>query len=724
MYLLYDVIQLRRSSLGNAMLVKRQNWRSVRDDIASLTVDQLQTAATAVSNGQPIENPAVRRLQQGLTTIGMRVPESFSQKLMMRSEIKGLIVRGAEPAIWATINPSDLRNPVVLILAGMEIPSDALPAATAAIRHAAATSNPVAVAQFFNHVCEAIFDGLIQSGTGRIGILGRVANHCGVVETNGRGMLHLHVLIWLTGNLAFGTLRERLVQDDAFAQRGIRDLESIIVHSINSENDSIPESGPANTPPSSKDPGSDDEYHQRLTADSNAVAGKTQIHSSNHTATCFKYRQRGHGKSACRFGMPRDLRTHSEVDELGVIHLTRNNGWVNPWNPAIASCIRSNHDVSWIPTTTKCLALIYYLTNYATKDDVSPHQMLVKAALLKQSMDKARTTQTPDAADMRFRKMDMDQFALRCFNTLSHDREISGVQIANSLLQLPTYYTRNYNFVQVNLWWLRRYVQTAIESTGSLFDGSPEFTGEEECTFQPRDTAPVSRFDNYKWRGPDLADLSFFEYCMLVDVKRRSDATVSDVEFDANHPKSNTHVQRMVRTKSQVKTVSFNGQFSQYQTQEEGVRGGHPNTAAIKNDLAEVQLGFSSHGTNCRPCFNNMHLSMTRNGMPVREYGTLLSPPFRPTIATSPGTWNSFGNPERMQWLTPPSVTQRHYLRTTSTMMLTTWTLPISTWMPKSLKILHSRNSPLRPYFRHTIPSLHLGARIFMPPATVFISYR
>ncbi|KAH6974061.1 hypothetical protein EDB80DRAFT_831121, partial [Ilyonectria destructans] len=51
-------------------------------------------------------------------------------------------------------------------------------------------------------------------------------------------------------------------------------------------------------------------------------------------------------------------------------------------------------------------------------------------------------------------------------------------------------------------------------------------------------------------------------------------------------------LQRMARTESQVKTVSLNGQFSQYQIQEEGVRGGHPNTTAIKNDLAEVQLGF------------------------------------------------------------------------------------------------------------------------------------
>ena len=265
MYLLYDVIQLRQSSLGHTLLVKRRNWRSVRDDIASLTVDQLQNAAKAVSNGQPIDEPAIRKLQRDLTTIGMQVPESLSQKLMMRSQIRGLIVRGGMPAIWATINPSDLRNPLVLILAGIEIPEETLPAANAAIRHAAATSNPVAVAQFFNHVCKAIFDGLIQSHTGRIGILGQVANHYGVVETNGRGMLHLHALIWLEGNLEFNNLRDRLLQDGDFARRVIRYLESIIVQSINLDIDSSStETGAANTSPPSKGPESDDEFYQRL----------------------------------------------------------------------------------------------------------------------------------------------------------------------------------------------------------------------------------------------------------------------------------------------------------------------------------------------------------------------------------------------------------------------------------------------------------------------------
>ena len=91
MYLLYDVLQLRSSSLGNTLLVKRQDWKSTKEDIASLTFDQLQTAAKSIANGQQIDNPIIQRLQRALTTIGMQVPESFSQKLKMRSKIRGLI---------------------------------------------------------------------------------------------------------------------------------------------------------------------------------------------------------------------------------------------------------------------------------------------------------------------------------------------------------------------------------------------------------------------------------------------------------------------------------------------------------------------------------------------------------------------------------------------------------------------------------------------------------
>ncbi|KAJ5111789.1 hypothetical protein NUU61_001419 [Penicillium alfredii] len=573
-------------------LVKRRYWRSAADDIASLTVDQLQKAAEAIASGQNTNDPVIQRLQQHIVTVGMNVPGSFSQKLRMRSEIRGLIVRYGMPAFWITINPSDLRNPLVLTLAGVECPGSISARALAATRDTAATSNPVAVAEFFHCVCEAVLRGLLATGTGQLGILGDLSNHYGVVETNGRGMLHMHALLWLRGNLAFTTLRNRVLNDSEFAARMIRYLEATIIQSIDDTIPHDPEVNLPSTPPSAKEMETDTEFFLRLWSDSNSVAKTTQIHSKHHLSTCFKYRQRGSGKDACRFGMPRDLIPISKVDDFGLIQLARNHPWTNPWNPAIASCVRSNHDISWIPTVSKSLSLIYYITNYATKDDVSPWQIVAKAALLKQRIERAQAAESPTTTDLRLQKTGLDNFALRCFNTLSHDREISGVQVASILLNLPTYYTINYNFKRINLWWLRQYMRHIIEPTNVRSDSSSASLDEEPCTYEAGSTGPISIFDNYRWRGPHLACLTLFEYCMLVRTKHVRDAIVDDVDFDSSHPQSKTHVQRLARTSSQIATVTFNGQLTEFQASEDAVPGGHPKMVASMNDLAEILLGL------------------------------------------------------------------------------------------------------------------------------------
>ena len=74
MYLLYEVIQLRKSSLGHTLLTKRQNWWSTKSDIESLTVEQLQDTVQAVANRQMINNLTIKRLLRDLTAIGTPVP--------------------------------------------------------------------------------------------------------------------------------------------------------------------------------------------------------------------------------------------------------------------------------------------------------------------------------------------------------------------------------------------------------------------------------------------------------------------------------------------------------------------------------------------------------------------------------------------------------------------------------------------------------------------------
>lgn len=47
--------------------------------------------------------------------------------------------------------------------------------------------------------------------------------------------------------------------------------------------------------------------------------------------------------------------------------------------------------------------------------------MLAKAALLKESIKKAKVAEPLTATDLRLRKKGVNNFALRCFNALSHD---------------------------------------------------------------------------------------------------------------------------------------------------------------------------------------------------------------------------------------------------------------------------------------------------------------
>jgi hypothetical protein len=232
MFLIYDVLRLRKTALGYGLLAKRKDWGRIQKDLDLLTPERIQAAIKACSNHQISDDPVIKSLLYLLRSVGTYEPHSFGDKLHMRAEMKGVLVLLGMAWIWLTLNPSDLRNPLVLQLAGVSLSNEALPNATDCLQKVAMTSNPVAVAQFFHYISNAIFRNLLRSDSNELGILGNVSGHYGVVETNGRGMLHLHSLIWLSGNFTFEDLRARVLNDTDFRQRLIAFLESIVINTV------------------------------------------------------------------------------------------------------------------------------------------------------------------------------------------------------------------------------------------------------------------------------------------------------------------------------------------------------------------------------------------------------------------------------------------------------------------------------------------------------------
>ena len=179
--------------------------------------------------------------------------------------------------------------------------------------------NPAAIAGFFHKVCTGVLEALISPAEGEIGIFGEVSTYFGVVETNGRGMLHLHCLVWLAGNLDFFNLREKMLNDPEFAHRMMDYLDSIISERFDpcESNDGSDEM----SLPSTGEFATDQEYVDALYRYGNAVASKRQMHSQNHNSTCFKYSKKG--AQACRFYFPQPKIEESYIDELGITYLRR-----------------------------------------------------------------------------------------------------------------------------------------------------------------------------------------------------------------------------------------------------------------------------------------------------------------------------------------------------------------------------------------------------------------
>jgi len=586
LYLIYDVLQRRQAALGNSILVKRKDWESARSGISSLTFNRLAAAAKSVLETNTHNDPIILALERQIQTIASQVPQSFARMRANRTHMRALFVDWGMPAFWLTLNPADLRNPLVLKLAGVEISCDDLSREARRIRRCTANMNPVAVAQFFHEICTGVFNALLGADTGRAGILGQVSNYFGVVETNGRGMLHLHCLVWLAGNLEFRYLRERLQNDTIFADKMIRYLKSVIKCSIDLAFENLENLRERLQPHSAKGSETDRAFTYLLHCDSNAVASKRQIHSKNHSQTCFKYCK--NGSRECRFLFPRQLVAKAHVDGYGVVQLERNNQWVNPWNPTLSSVLRSNHDISFIPTVTKALAAVYYMTNYATKYDVSQYQLILAAAILKRAIEDARSAAVPSETQLRIRSQDMDKFALRAFNRLACDREISGPQAASCLLGLPDYYTLPTKIRRLNLCRLRYRFEHIVMGRSGAF-----WAGDEQAKVTSAKKAPPNFFDHYYWRGPSFISFCVYEYFKLVTIKPKTLATSKDISFLPQHPNYENRIQSYSeKTSASSYTVALIGSLSENQALEDSVRGGHPETEAMQNELALILLAL------------------------------------------------------------------------------------------------------------------------------------
>ena len=144
---------------------------------------------------------------------------SNQARVKCRVELHAQIFSAGLPYILITINPCDLHHPLAMKFAGVDLDIDHLipdmmPGSQE--RAAIVASHPVGIPQFFNKLIESVLSTLIgynhQQHRSHPGgaVLGEIEAYYGTVEESGRGALHLHMLLWLGGNVNPSGLRQSI----------------------------------------------------------------------------------------------------------------------------------------------------------------------------------------------------------------------------------------------------------------------------------------------------------------------------------------------------------------------------------------------------------------------------------------------------------------------------------------------------------------------------------
>lgn len=429
----FGVCQKRQVCRASVLQMKRGCYMRHQNLLSTITAEDLTIASREETRGVPFSSPAVRTLRSQLSAVKTKVQGSDESRMSVRGKIWGTNLLHNPPSLWITINPADTQDPIAQVLAGAEIDLDNFCNAAgpdSVDRAVNMAADPYASAKFFHFMIETILEvlfGISKKSNGvfvrREGIFGTVKSYVGTVEAQGRGSLHLHLLLWLDGAPTASELR-RALTTDPFREKVKRYIKKTIRADLDGKQaaevhampkvDSVSYSRPL-------DPRRSDDHAIEL--NEQAIARTTQYHHCSYT-NCLKVIK---GRTVCKRRAPFPLAHDDWVDINGNWGPKRLCGFLNNWNPPLMRTLRANHDSKLIMSGGETNVLTWYITNYASKKQQRSSNvsaLLAKRVAFHTAEERRRT----DLTNINKRLIQ------RCANTLARDREFAGPEIMSYLM--------------------------------------------------------------------------------------------------------------------------------------------------------------------------------------------------------------------------------------------------------------------------------------------------
>ncbi|KAJ7070425.1 hypothetical protein B0H15DRAFT_793462, partial [Mycena belliarum] len=253
--------------------------------------------------------------------------------------------------------------------------------------------NPAAAALFFDEVIQGFIRIILRYDPSSVsaeqnGLFGRCCGYYGMVEAQGRGTLHCHMLVWIEGNPSPQALRDRMHDSPGFADSMFRWLESIIKCELPSTTELVVETEGAMEAPPLPAGTLDPRLHRDPTMSSLAeddfqTAFRETVEElvilSNwhgHRETCWKHLKNGEPRNdkSCRMRIDGSVNPLTRIDpETESIIMRRLHPRINNFNDLIIFLLRCNMDIKYVGSGEAAKALVYYITDYITKGTLATH---------------------------------------------------------------------------------------------------------------------------------------------------------------------------------------------------------------------------------------------------------------------------------------------------------------------------------------------------------------
>ena len=379
------------------------------------------------------------------------------------------------------------------------------------------------------------------------GLYGDANAYYGTVEQQGRLTLHLHMFIWLRGNLTPQEMRDRILDQNSSWQKSIISwLDSCHIGEFmtGSQNEVLANVAEYSKQASYRDPTEtlrqqppplcvirhsqnescskcDDitkwwKYFDNIVDD---LVSKSNIHNcergtNKDGSASRKYvscKDNKYGKCKARFPCP--IFESTEVDpETGALKVKKLEPWINFFTPVLTYIMHCNTDVTCMWSGTALKAVIVYVSDYITKTGLKTH---VVFEAVRGVFDKNNDMLGSSLSEKEKARKLMNKIV----NALSTKTEMGAPMVCMYLLGNPDHYT-NHTFIP--FFW-HTFVLEAQKPWGEV----DQTTQSDKVTLVKtrKKIIGLSPVHDYIYRPSELDDLNLYQWVLQCEHQKYKQAS-------------------------------------------------------------------------------------------------------------------------------------------------------------------------------------------------------